>query len=567
MQSGKNQQAQGRVFPELSTGEENALKEEARHRCTDDLHYLAKDVLGYNRITDHYHKRMAMDIDTPKYRFKLLMHPRGHFKSTLGTESRAIQKLLRNPSERILIANAKLENARRFLRAIAHHWNTNPKFRWLWRDYWIDNYASPYLKAELGNKLDWVMRDTQDEFTLLRPYVGREASITTGSTEASLVSQHYSTILADDLINREFVRTVGMIERSILYFKDLLDLLDPDGQLEIIGTRWSHVDLYSWIIEEFGGVASLRVPENYLAQSVVEKSQQTPEEAKTWMISIQPCYDENGSPVFPEEFTYRVLKQLEDAKGPYEFGAQYLLNPTPKEHQKFKEEWFNTCNLSELNTDNMQICITVDPAKSLEDQADNTAMVVCGYDDHNRMFFLDGLDEKLDVENLPEALFELVKYWQRHGGFLLPVGFEAVGFQETYVYNIERKMLEEDVFFAVEPIKRRSQSKEERILRLVPRIKNGFYAPRRLVKQPFTGGADYDLMLRLKWQLLNFPFAGMDDVADAMADQLDIVRAHRLPSEKLPQQEEKVVDFVHPSIKADRRKSPAGNKSYNDAVR
>ncbi len=555
-----------RVYPELSVREESALKEEARKRCTDDLHYLAKEVLGYNRITDHYHKRMAMDIDTPKYKFKLLLHPRGHFKSTIGTESRSIQKLLRNPNERILITNAKLENARRFLRAIAHHWNANPKFRWLWRDYWIEQYSSPFMRAELGDKLDWVMRDTQDEFTLLRPYVGREASITTGSTEASLVSQHYSTILADDLINREFVRTVGMIERSVLYFKDLLDLLDPDGELEIIGTRWSHVDLYSWIIEEFGGVASLRVPENYLDQAVVETAQATPEEAKSWMISIQPCYDTNGEPVFPEEFNRRVLKQLEDAKGPYEFGAQYLLNPTPKEHQRFREEWFNDLDLNSLDTSRMQICITVDPAKSLEDRADNTAMVVCGYDDHNRMYFLDGRDEKLGVEDLPEALFDLVRHWQRQGGFLLPVGFEAVGFQETYVYNLERKMLEENVFFAIEPIKRRSQSKEERILRLVPRIKNGFYAPRRMLKEPYRGGVEYDLMLRLKWQLLNFPFAGHDDVADALADQLDIVKAHRLPGEKPPPQDEKVVDFVHASIRQDkgRRQKP---KVYNDAVR
>jgi len=557
-----------RAFPDMSWKEEEAIKNEARQLCREDLHYLAKDVLGYNRITEHYHKQMAMDIDSPRYRFKLLLHPRGHFKSTLGTEARSIQKLLRNPNERILITNAKLDNSRKFLRAIANHFHNNSKFRWLCRGWWMDNYATKYHQAEFGDKLDWVMRDTQDEFTLLRPYEGREGSITTGSTESSLVSQHYSCIIADDLINRDFVRTADMIEKSILYFKDLLDLLDPDGEMEIIGTRWSHVDLYRWIIEEFGGVASLRVPKNYLEEDIVERSQNTPEIEKQWMISIHPCYKEDGQPVFPEEFTREILEGLERAKGPYEFSAQYLLNPTPKEHQKFKEEWFRPVDqLPEAKE--LQICITVDPAKSLEDSADNSAIVVCGYDRRNNMFLLDGYDEKLDTDELPEALFEKVREWMPYARHFLPVGFEAVGFQETYIYNLERMMMERNFFFPIEPIKRRKQSKEERILRLVPRIKNGFYVPRRLNITPYSKRNEpYDLVLRLKWQLLNFPFTGdRDDLADAMADQLDIVKASSLPNDHVPQKEENVVEFTHRSVREDRRKRRKVNKADYGAVR
>lgn len=68
-----------RAFPELSIDEEMALQEEARFKSRDDLHYLAKQLLGYNKITDHIHKRMAKDIDTPRYKFKLLLWPRGHY--------------------------------------------------------------------------------------------------------------------------------------------------------------------------------------------------------------------------------------------------------------------------------------------------------------------------------------------------------------------------------------------------------------------------------------------------------------------------------------------------------
>lgn len=556
-----------RMFPELSVNEEEALKEEARHRCRNDLHYLAKYILGYNRVTDHCHKRMAQDIDTPRYKFRLLLWPRGHFKSTLGTESRSIQKLLRDPDERILITNAKLNNSQKFLRAVANHWNSNPKFRWLWRDWWLNEYSTPYHKQQLKDKLDWVVRDTQDEFTLLRPGAGREASITTGAVDASLVSQHYSTIIADDLINREYVRTYEMVEKSQLYFKDLLDLLDPNGELEIIGTRWSHMDLYSWIIEEFGGVASLRVPKNYLSESVVERSESTPEEKKTWMVSIQPCYDDEGKPIFHEEFTADVLSDLETAKGPYEFGAQYLLNPTPKENQKFMDDWFNRIDIVP-DTKDMQVCITVDPAKSLSEGADRSAIAVCAYDENNYMYLVDGINERLTESELPEALFDMVLKWQPRCKFLLPVGFEAVGFQEIYIYNLERMMLERDVFFGIEPIKRRQQSKEERILRLVPRIKNGFFMPKRLPKEPFSSrGLPYDLSQRLLWQLTKFPFAGEDDLADALADQLDIVKAHRLPTVGTPSVDAPKRDFTHPSLLEDRRKRKYRESNYSDAVR
>ena len=561
---------QSKAFPKLTVKQEEAIKEEARNRCQNDLHYLAKEVLGYSRVTNHYHRQMARDIDTPKYKFKLLLHPRGHFKSTIGTESRAVQKLLRNPNERILITNAKLDNSRKFLRAVAHHWESNAKFRWLWRDYWMEKYSTPYHRAELGSKLDWIVRATQDEFTLLRPYAGREASITTGAVDSSLVSQHFSSILADDLVNRDYVRTGEMVEKSILYFKDLLDLLDPEGELELIGTRWSHYDLYQWIIDTFGGKASFRVPAGYVKEETIEASEQTPEYQKEWMISIQPVRNELGLPVFPEEFNERVLNNLLEAKGPYEYGAQYELNPTAKESQKFDEEWFNYLDLlpSEEAIIHMKICMTVDPAKSLKDHADDSAVVVCGYDDHNRMYLLDGLNEKLTTDELENAVFEYAQKWYRRGRVFLPVGFEAVGFQETYVHALERKMMETGFFFGIEPITHRQASKEERILRLVPRLKYGFYLPRRMFKTPYSGrGAEYDLVQRLKFQLVNFPFAGKDDLADALADQLEIVKSERLPSTKVISLDEKRPEFVHKSIREDRDKRKIQRSEVSDAVR
>lgn len=563
-----------RAFPNLTEEQEEILKEEARQKCLEDLHYLAKHILGYDRLTEHYHRSMAKDIDTPKYKFKLLLHPRGHFKSTLGTESYPIKKSLENPNLRCLITNAKLDNSRKFLRTIAKHFNSNPRFRWVWRDWWIKKYATEYDRATMKDKLDWVVRDVQDELTLLRPGQAREATFTTGAVDASMVSQHYGLIVADDLINREYVRTQEMVEKSILYFKDLLDLLDPDGELLVIGTRWSHMDLYAWIIEEFGHKASYSVPVHIIhgqLEEALQRAKGTPEEEKSWLISITPTSPEK--PVFPEEFGPEVLQELLEAKGPYEFGAQYLLDPTPAEHQKFMEEWFKPLDLmSDTWLSTLDICITVDPAISLEDSACDSSIVVCGYDEHNRMFFLDGVSERLSEHELPEAIFDMVAKWQKKGRFLLPVGFESIGFQQLYIYTMERMMLERGLFFAIEPIARRNMSKDERILRLVPRLKNEFYIPRKIMKQPYSRqGKPYDLVEKLKWQLLKFPFAGKKDLADALADQLDIVKAHRPPRELKAAPKIPKTEFVHPSIVEDKkhRKMAAARKAkrYSGVVR
>ncbi len=565
--------SENRVYSHLTAEQEALLREESRKRCLTDLHYLAKHVLGYNRLTEHYHKEMARDIDTPQYKFKLLLHPRGHFKSTIGTESYPVKKALEDPNARILITNAKLENSRRFVRTIAHHFTENAKFRWIWREWWLEQYADEFMRTAKKDKLDWVVRDTQDEVTLLRPGTVREATFTTGATNASLVSQHYSVIIADDLVNRDYVRTQDMVEHSILYFKDLLDLLDPGGELMLIGTRWSHVDLYSWIINEFGHKSTFVVPERIVHGSLakaIDLSKQTPEQEKKWLVSICPTTVEH--PIFPEEFSAPVLRELLNAKGPYEYGAQYELDPTPKEFQKFQEEWFkemDTPTDSWLKT--LDICITVDPAISVDSEACNSAIAVCGYDDQNNMYFLDGINEKLGEADLPEVLFELVEKWQKKGKLVLPVGFETIGFQQLYIYTLERMMMERGFFFGFEEIKRRTMSKDERILRLVPRIKNGFYVPKKLEKMSrYPNNPPYDLVQKLKWELLKFPYAGTKDLADALADQLDIVKAHRIrKTEKHEDPSHRKPEVIHSSILEDRRrlKHKLKTGTYNDAVR
>jgi len=68
----------------IKPSEEEKIKVQARELCKHDLYYLAKEVLGFKKLTEDCHAGMVRDIDTPNYKFKLLLWPRGHYKCLSG---------------------------------------------------------------------------------------------------------------------------------------------------------------------------------------------------------------------------------------------------------------------------------------------------------------------------------------------------------------------------------------------------------------------------------------------------------------------------------------------------
>ena len=85
-----------------------------RDACRCSLKYLSKEFLGMSKWDDGLHDSLAEYLEQSG-KYKLILMPRGHLKSSLVTVAWAIQQLLRNPDLRILIRNAVWDQARRFL--------------------------------------------------------------------------------------------------------------------------------------------------------------------------------------------------------------------------------------------------------------------------------------------------------------------------------------------------------------------------------------------------------------------------------------------------------------------
>ena len=202
--------------------------------CREDIYYLAKLKLGFKDISS-CHDEVIKFLDSPSRR-KLYLDPRGHLKSSLVSIAKPIQYIFRNPDIRILIDNATWNNSRSFLRSIKEYL-MSPALQ--------EIYPSTFTQANE----DFFIISTRRNKGL------KEPTVDTSGIERTKTSQHYDVIIADDLVVRENVTTFEMMEKTKTHYKDLLDLLEPNGTLIIAGTRWHYADLYGDILKGVGYAA------------------------------------------------------------------------------------------------------------------------------------------------------------------------------------------------------------------------------------------------------------------------------------------------------------------------
>ena len=197
---------------------------------------LLDDEKKRSLLVPHVHGEWTDWYKNSKSRIKMILVPRACFKSTFFTVGRALQAICQNRDSRILVANATLNNAQKFIGEMKEHLRRNEEL--------ISLYGTFY-----DPKLRW----NEDEFDVVGKGLGsKEATVTAVGVGGNLVSQHYSMIIADDLMNLENSSTRYQTDKVIDWWRRAFSLLDYDGEMIIIGTRWSYYDLYSWITEKYG---------------------------------------------------------------------------------------------------------------------------------------------------------------------------------------------------------------------------------------------------------------------------------------------------------------------------
>jgi predicted phage terminase large subunit-like protein len=458
-----------------------ALKEkvlELRGHIEGNLKFLCKEYLN----TPHWskvHDELMQFMRSAGNRIHIEL-PRGHLKSWIVTQGWAIQEMLKNPDVRILLVFNTETNATKCLRFIRG---------FLSRGSYLSGFYGPF-ETDV-----W----SQDELQIRQRKTPQVApTFMAAGLQKTLTSQHFDIIIADDLVDLENVRTKEARDKVYEFYLSLFDLLEPDGRIVVIGTRYHQDDLYARILEE-----------NSLHHH--------------WSTFLRRCYKEDGEVLFPEKFSKETLEDIKQ-KSFYHFSTQYLNDPIDPENADFKNDWIKTYDPTTPNPGSLYL--TIDPAISLSRDADYSAFVVAGQFSDKRIRVVDCLHRRLVPSGLVDAIFSLVEKWRLHR-----VGIETFAFQKTLKYDIQRQQRERGIFFSIDELGKRHSGRGEQILSKEARI-------RRL--QPYFEQGLVEIrsdMSELRDELLSFPRGKHDDLIDALSYQLDYLvpsLSHSAPKKTIP---------------------------------
>lgn len=199
-----------------------------RKKCKISLFYLAKRVLGYKDITNYTHGSIVKCLESQSSK-KIIIAPRGSFKSSLAVVAYSIWRLINNPNLRIMIDSETFSNSKNFIREIKAH------------------FMSPVMMDLFGDSVgpEWA----EGSITIKqRTKPLKESSITASGIGVTKVGQHYDVIIHDDMNSNNNSSTTDACKKIIDHYKLNVAILDPGGTLIIAATRYSMLDLCGHIM-------------------------------------------------------------------------------------------------------------------------------------------------------------------------------------------------------------------------------------------------------------------------------------------------------------------------------
>ncbi len=462
-----------------------------RARALQDFWFFAREVVGLDLLEPEPHRKLCRFLERPARR-KLILMPRGSFKSSIVSVAYVLWRIAKDPSERVLIDSDIRANAKKFAGLVRWHIESNARFRQLFGD--------------LVRQPGW----TEDFFTVRRPHESKEPTVHTSGMDQVVVGLHFDRIICDDLVNNTNITTRDQMEKTLDHFRLLSPLLElteinPGAEMVLVGTRWDDNDLYGVILRESG------LSERELAEALEAGEVRL----GNWEVFFRSCYRRDGRPLF-SLFTKKFLEEKRRELGAYHFAAQYLNNPVPVETATFRREWFSYYTPPAPTTKDekglptpvpLRKTMTVDPGVSEKRRADRSAIIVAGTDEAGRVYILQVWAGRVQPKVLIDRIFEL---YEAHKPAV--IGLEQVAFQKALRFWLQEEMGRRKVWLPLRELKPDTgATKEMRIRALQPLYESG------QIVHPVKGAEE------LEEELLRFPRGQHDDLADALAYQLQLI--------------------------------------------
>lgn len=344
--------------------------------------------------------------------------PRGHGKSTIGDVDFCITKVLRNPDIRIMIGSKTQTQASAFLKEIRTHFEQNVNLIRIFGDW--------------KKSRDNVWNDK--EFTVnRRTVIKKEATVSALGASGAVVSKHFDIIIGDDLVGFENARTEA--QRKVLkewFYSSLYPTLEPDGEIHILGTRYSPMDLYEGLIK-----------------------------SKNYKVNVQQAItikDGQEVSLWESKFSLEKLRSIREEAGLIIFNMQYQNNTELAKGKIFKYRYFkhfeeyevdyalNRVRVKVLDAQGVPFWIPVriymgaDLAISEDETSNNDYFVltVIGVDKNKNVYVLDYLKERLSFNAQLNAILD---YGRNKFPMVERIGVETVQYQKSLAQEIRRLSL------------------------------------------------------------------------------------------------------------------------------
>lgn len=206
--------------------------EYAKWLCLNDLYYLAKFVLGYDKLEFYFHWPMCQfyetEVERPGSRTNIQM-PRGCCKTTIFTIAGSIRDMLRNRNIRIAIWSHDVHHAARKL----------------------DEAKKRMIESEVIQKYfpEWIPRDKKAELgtaywtspARTKPYA--EHTMEAGGILGGHSGFHHDKIILDDAWSAKSVTSQKVIADTSRRVVDIENMvITTDTCIMAVNTRWAHDD-------------------------------------------------------------------------------------------------------------------------------------------------------------------------------------------------------------------------------------------------------------------------------------------------------------------------------------
>ena len=443
---------------------------QCRALCEQDLFFLLTVACRRKDVNRDWLYHRVREYEADPYGH-LDLWAREHYKSTIITFGKTIQDLLVNPEITVGIFSHTKGIAKGFLKQIMRELEQNEWLKELFPDVLHEHPRKQAVQWSVDEGII-VKRDSKP----------KEASVEAhGLTDGQPTSKHFSDMVYDDVVTLESVSTPEQIDKVTSAWALSLNLGASGGRRRYIGTRYHYNDTYRVIIER-----EAAIPRVYPAT----------EDGTV-----------NGEPVF---LTRMELDEKRRAMGPYVYASQMLLDPKEDSVMGFSEDWLRYYDRLS-NTSGWNFYIVVDPANEKKKTNDYTVIAVIGAAPDNNLYLVDGLRDRLNLQERTDALFKFHRKWRP-----LNTGYEKYGIQSD-IQHIEYVMEQQNYRFKLTAVGG-SMPKNDRIRRLVPVFEAGrFWLPHTLYFLDHEKQTKDFIREFIKDEYHAFPVAVHDDMLDCLS--------------------------------------------------